>query len=324
MPPVVAPPRPPPPPNTTQSPAWLQLSPLPQGAPLVRHRRATPAPRAVATPASQAAATPAPRAAATPAPRAAATPAPRAAATPPRGLPTRPPRGPPTRPPRGQSPPPPRRLPPSPPRGPPTHPPRGLPPRRPRGLPPSPPTSVARRPPPVAATRRPPDTRLPFHRPPAPSPRAEWSPSSCPQCTVVGGATVPQTSPPCARHQRPPPPSGRCRPLRQGGVVRWKPNSTPLTHRLRINPDQYWAAVNRRPPKLDPIDPVPRQDRACPKSLLRISNNAGHNFQEGGLEPIQVGASEDDQLDSSGARPAHRCTKRAWHQTGLRGPSLQL
>jgi len=54
--------------------------------------------------------------------------------------------------------------------------------------------------------------------------------------------------------------------------VRWKPNSTPLTHRLRINPYQYWAAVNRRPPKLDPVDPVPRQDRACPKSLLPISN----------------------------------------------------
>jgi len=54
------------------------------------------------------------------------------------------------------------------------------------------------------------------------------------------------------------------------------------------------------------------------------AGHAGHNFKECGLEPIQVGSSEDDQIDSSGARPANRCTKRAWHQTGPRGPSLKL
>jgi len=218
----------------------------PQGAPLVRHSRATPAPRA--------------------------------AATPPRGLPT------------------------SPPRGPPTHPPRGLPSRQPRGLPPSPPASVARHPPPVAVTGRLSDTRLPFHRPPAPSPRAEWSHSSCPQCTVVSGATVPQTSPSYARHQRPPPsvralpstPPGGCR-------ARWKPNSPLPTRRLRINSYQYWAAVNRRPPKLDPVD------LAVAATLVR-ADASDSSAAAALLGALDSGGSADGSGDGSGEHAA--CERR--------------
>jgi len=54
------------------------------------------------------------------------------------------------------------------------------------------------------------------------------------------------------------------------------------------------------------------------------AGHAGHGFWGCGLEPIQAGSSEDDHLDSSDARPADRCTKRAWHHTGPRGPSHQL
>jgi len=104
--------------------------------------------------------------------------------------------------------------------------------------------------------------------------------------------------------------------------VRWKPNSTPLTHRLRINPDQYWAAVADRPSLIrSPVktvrarSPSSGSPTVMPDTMNRDGIRSSAQFPSGAR-----GVPRELPPTTAAPQPHARWCGALWEQLGLRRP----